>query len=154
MTQAYGGAEIAWRPLAYARLQGGDVRGLHDGVAFRRRAAADRGDVHRADRARARARSTPCWHNDDLGIDWRPSPGYARRGGLYQVRYHRYAGGVDDFERVEGEVVQHVPLVRENWVLSLHGHADSILSDDAVVPYLPSLGGGDTLRGYSGWQFP
>ena len=70
-------------------------------------------------------------------------------------RYHHYAGGVDDFDRVEGEVVQHLPLVRENWVLSLRGQTDSILGDDAVVPYylLPSLGGGDTLRGYSSWRF-
>ena len=48
-----------------------------------------------------------------------------------------------------------MPLVRENWVLSLRGQADTILSDDAVVPFylLPSLGGSDTLRGYPSWRF-
>ena len=37
----------------------------------------------------------------------------------------------------------------------LHGNAESILTYCAVVPYylLPSLGGGDTLRGYSSWRF-
>ena len=47
--------------------------------------------------------------------------------------------------------MQHVPLVRENWVLSLHGQAETILDDDATVPFylLSSLGGSDTLRGYS-----
>ena len=89
------------------------------------------------------------------GIDWRPAAGYARRGGLYEVRYHHYAGGPDDFGRVDGEVVQHLPLLRENYVLSLHGVTESIVTDDAIVPFylLSSLGGGDTLRGYSSWRF-
>ena len=91
------------------------------------------------------------------GIDSRPSPGYARRGGLYELAYHNYADrdGTYSFDRLDAEVVQHVPILRENWVVSLHGRVQSTLSDTDVVPYylLPALGSGSTLRGYSSWRF-
>jgi hypothetical protein len=91
------------------------------------------------------------------GIDWRPSPGYARTGGLYQVSYHNYADQDDalSFDRVDGEIVQHIPILRENWVISLHGLVQTTLDDADTVPYflLPSLGSGSTLRAYSSWRF-
>jgi hypothetical protein len=91
------------------------------------------------------------------GIDTRPSPGYARRGGLYEVTYHNYADRDDtySFDRVDAEVVQHIPILRENWVFSLHGLLRSTLDDTDTVPYflMPSLGSGSTLRGYSSWRF-
>jgi hypothetical protein len=91
------------------------------------------------------------------GIDWRPSPGYARRGGLYEVRYHNYADRDDTytFDRLEAEVVQHLPILRETWVLSVRGQVQTTVDDDDVVPYylLPALGSGSTLRGYPSWRF-
>jgi len=91
------------------------------------------------------------------GLDWRPAAGYARRGGLYEVTYQNYADRHDTygFDGVDGEVVQHIPVLRENWVISLHGLVQTTLHDDDVVPYfmLPSLGSGSTLRGYSSWRF-
>jgi hypothetical protein len=91
------------------------------------------------------------------GIDWRPSPGYARRGGLYEATYHRYADRDEtySFDRVDVEVVQHIPVLRENWVFSVHGLLHTTLDDADTVPYflLPSLGGGSSLRGYSSWRF-
>ena len=91
------------------------------------------------------------------GIDWRPSPGYARHGGLYEVSYHNYADRDDtySFDRFDAEVVQHIPLLRENWVISLHGLVQTTLDDGDSVPYflMPSLGSGSTLRGYSSWRF-
>ena len=81
-----------------------------------------------------------------------PSPGYARRGGLYQVTYHNFADQDDtySFDRVDGEIVQHMPILRETWVVSLHGLVQTTLDDDDEVPYflLPSLGSGSTLRAY------
>ena len=91
------------------------------------------------------------------GFDRRPSPGYARRGGLYEVTYHNYADRDDtfSFDRLDAEVVQHIPILRENWVFSLHGALQTTLDDDDLVPFflLPSLGSGSTLRGYSSWRF-
>lgn len=91
------------------------------------------------------------------GVDWRPAAGYARRGGLYQITYHNYADRDDahSFDRVDGEIVQHIPILRENWVVSLHGLLQTTLDDNDVVPYflLPSLGSGSTLRAYPSWRF-
>jgi hypothetical protein len=91
------------------------------------------------------------------GIDWRPSPGYARRGGLYAIDYHNYADrdSTYSFDRIDGEVVQHIPILRENWVLSLRGHVQTTVDDKDLVPYflLPALGSGSTLRAYSSWRF-
>ncbi len=92
------------------------------------------------------------------GIDWRPSPGYARRGGLYQVTLHDYRnviGGVSDFQRLDAEVVQHLPLLRETWVLAGRARVQTTLNDNDLIPYymLPSLGGGSTLRAYTSDRF-
>ena len=89
------------------------------------------------------------------GMDWRPSPGYARSGGFYEVRYHNF-GGVDHtptFDRLDTEVIQHIPILRETWVLSLRGRMQTTLDGD--VPYLlmPSLGSGSTLRAYHSQRF-
>ena len=51
--------------------------------------------------------------------------------------------------------MQHIPLLRETWVLSLHGLLQTTLDDGDTVPFflLPSLGSGSTLRGYGSWRF-
>jgi len=92
------------------------------------------------------------------GIDWRRSPGYARRGGLYQVTlddYNSVTTGSSGFQKLTGEVVQHVPLMRETWVLAARGKVETLLNDNDLVPYfmLPSLGGGHNLRGYANDRF-
>ena len=91
------------------------------------------------------------------GIDSRPSPDYARRGALYQVGHHQYRDRDDTytFNRFDTEAVQHIPILRENWVISLRGQLQTTVGDTDRVPYflLPSLGSGSTLRGYSSWRF-
>ena len=91
------------------------------------------------------------------GLDWRPSPGYARSGGLYQVTYHNF-NDLDEtysFDRIDGEIVQHLPILRETWVVSLHGLVQTTLDDDDVVPYflMPSVGSGSTLRAYPSGRY-
>jgi hypothetical protein len=90
-------------------------------------------------------------------IDWRMSPGYTRRGGYYGVTLVDYTD-VDDifsFRRLDGELIQHLPLLRENWVISLRGRVQTVLDDNDFVPYflLPSLGSGRTLRAYQTGRF-
>ena len=93
-----------------------------------------------------------------VGIDWRPAAGYARRGGLYEVALHDYhltSSGVDSFQKLTGEVIQHLPLLRETWVLAARGRVETTLNDNDVIPYylLPVLGSGDTLRGFATDRF-
>lgn len=92
------------------------------------------------------------------GIDWRQSPGYTRRGGLYEVTlhdYHNMSGGAYNFQRMTGEVIQHVPLLRETWVLAGRARVETILNENDAVPYfmLSTLGNGSTLRGYQTDRF-
>jgi hypothetical protein len=91
-------------------------------------------------------------------LDWRTSPGYSRHGGAYGVTVHTF---VDDdsefgFRQVDYDAVQHVPILRDAWILSLHGRIETTFRDgDQEVPFfmLPALGGGSTLRGFSSWRF-
>ena len=92
------------------------------------------------------------------GIDWRQSPGYTRRGGLYEVTFHDYHNtndGIYSFQKLDGEVIQHIPILRETWVLAGRGRVETTLNDNNLIPYflLPSLGSGSTLRGYSSYRF-
>ena len=90
-------------------------------------------------------------------FDWRPAADYARRGGLYKVARHHWADrdSTYSFDQLEAEVVQHIPILRENWVISMRARLETTLDDEDQVPYflLPSLGSGSTLRGYSSWRF-
>ena len=80
---------------------------------------------------------------------------------LYHVgtsRTHDFHDANDhfSFHRTDYEATQHVPFLKEAWVLSLHARAQLASSADGqVVPYfmLPDLGGGSTLRGFSSWRF-
>jgi hypothetical protein len=93
-----------------------------------------------------------------VGFDSRPSRGYARRGGFYGVTGHDYTDRDEalGFRQVDYEVVQHIPILRDTWVVSLHGLAKTTWdkTDEARPFYLiPSLGGGSTLRGFSSFRF-
>lgn len=93
-----------------------------------------------------------------VGFDWRPAAGYARRGGLYRVMVHDYTdtGAVLGFHQIDYEAVQHFPIFRDAWVVSLRSLAQTTYEKDGQqIPFfmLPSLGGGATLRGYGSWRF-
>ena len=93
-----------------------------------------------------------------VGFDWRPAPGYARRGGFYGVTFHDFTDQDDEFgfKMLEYEAIQHIPLFRDTWVLSFRGRVQtSTEKDGEQVPFfmLPALGGGSTLRGFDSWRF-
>jgi hypothetical protein len=93
-----------------------------------------------------------------IGVDWRTSPGYARRGGFYGVTVHDFADADSrlGFDTVEYEAIQHVPILRDVWVLSAHARVQTTYTkDNQQVPFfmLPSLGGGSDLRAYPSWRF-
>jgi hypothetical protein len=93
-----------------------------------------------------------------VGFDWRTSQGYSRRGGFYGVTVHDYADRDDafGFNQVNYEVIQHVPILREAWVISLHGLAQTAFGkSDQQIPFflMPAVGGGDSLRGFTSRRF-
>jgi len=93
-----------------------------------------------------------------VGFDSRESSAYARRGGFYGVTGHDYTDRDDalGFRQVNYEVIQHIPVLRETWVVSLHGLAKTSWDKgDQATPFylLPSVGGGSSLRGFSSYRF-
>ena len=53
-------------------------------------------------------------------------------------------------------MIQHIPILRDTWVVSLHGLAKTTFDKgDQTTPFylLPSVGGGSSLRGFSSYRF-
>ena len=93
-----------------------------------------------------------------VGFDWRTSPGYSRRGGYYGVTVHDYYDTDKEFgfEQVNYEAIQHVPIFREAWVISLHGRVQTAFDKNGrQIPFfmLPAIGGGSSFRGFPSWRF-
>ncbi len=94
-----------------------------------------------------------------IAYDWRTSPGYSTRGGLYRAaieRYNETNNAPFDFTATEYEVVQLVPLLREQFVLAFHGLMTLTNTDpghDVPVVLAPYVGGGSTLRGFANRRF-
>ena len=92
-------------------------------------------------------------------FDWRTSPGYSTRGGYYRAtieRYHESGGRPLSFHSREFEVVQLVPLVREQFVLAGRALMTLTTPDSGhEVPVMlgPFLGSGTTLRGFANRRF-
>jgi hypothetical protein len=91
-------------------------------------------------------------------FDTRTSPGYTRRGTMSRAEWSNYLqtnGDASSFGRVDAEVQQFIPILRENWVIALRALASTTTTGAGnEVPFflLPELGN-DTLRGYSSWRF-
>ena len=137
-------------------------------VASRFRNGSRRQERERAVRSRPSTRPRPLaglgakptyLHSQGtVGIDWRPAPGYARRGGFYGVTFHDFADTDSQFgfTQVDYEV-DPAPSAAARGVgavVSWPGRDDA-LKDDQQIPFfmLPALGGGSTLRGFSSWRF-
>lgn len=98
-------------------------------------------------------------HSDiRAAIDTRPPGEYTRKGGQYSVGLHHYLdvdGGTYSFSRFDATALQHIPILRETWVLSMRARLRSTIGDDSQVPYflMPTLGGSTSLRSHSSWRF-
>lgn len=81
------------------------------------------------------------------------------QGGRYQVSVSRFWGrgsSTYDFFRVDADLRQYVPIVRERHILVFRGEtALTATPGNARVPfyYLPRLGGTSSLRGYRHFRF-
>jgi hypothetical protein len=158
-TQPYGAAALELRPgRTPLRLYGG-----LELSRWNQRAGSGSepsvGDVYTPETLPGLGSSVTYVHSHaGAGIDSRPSPGYARRGGAYSIIVHDFR---DDnrgagFRRTDYDGVHNVPLGRDMWVLSLHARVElANAASDQVIPFymLPALGGGSSLRGFASWRF-
>jgi len=92
-----------------------------------------------------------------VGFDSRLARGYARRGAFYGVTFHDFTDtdGKQGFNQVDYEGIQHIPILRETWVISLHGLVQNASSKNGQqIPFfmMPSIGGGSDLRAYASWR--
>jgi Omp85 superfamily domain len=94
-----------------------------------------------------------------ITADTRDAAGHATRGGLLRGAASTYSdrrSGSFSFRRYEGEAEGFVPLADSRVVVALHGWlVASDTSDGRFVPFYlqPSLGGANTLRGYTDYRF-
>jgi outer membrane translocation and assembly module TamA len=157
LTQTYASGIAQFKPTPWTRLEG-EVgyehyttdagRGSRPSIETRYDARTAPGLFQDMTFVRSEARAA---------IDYRTAPGYSRRGGSYEVGLVRYADRdrTHSFERLDGELIQHLPILRENWVISLRGRVQTTLDRGDTISYflLPQLGGGRTLRGYQSGRF-
>jgi hypothetical protein len=94
-----------------------------------------------------------------VDVNMREPRGNPRRGGRYAVSYERFTDTDDDlysFNRVEIDLQQYVPLLRDRRILALRGLVSMADADEgAQVPFYfqRTLGGPDDLRGFRHFRF-
>jgi hypothetical protein len=94
-----------------------------------------------------------------LTADTRDEPGYPTSGGIYRASWTRYSDRDADrfsFQRWEAEAAHFVPFANRNLVVALHGWlvgTSPQTGHDVPFYLMPSLGGNNTLRGYSDYRF-
>ena len=154
---AYGAGRMEIRPTSWTRMYGEasydqyetfEGKGKHPSIETEYDPFATPGLFQNITFARVEGQAA---------LDWRTSPTYSRKGGFYGVTVVSYSdgGGSYGFQRLDGEAIQHLPILRENWVISLRGRVQTIVDDSDTVPFflLPSLGSGRTLRAYQTGRF-
>ena len=147
------GGNVTFKPIRFLSLTGSYTFLDFDDESRVRTSSTRWSDRTRSDADLSRhARHGSCF-------DWRPAPSYSTRGGFYRAVFERNdeaAGQPFSFSPQEYEVVQQVPLVREQFVLAGARADDPDAADDGhAVPVImaPFLGSGSTLRGFPTRRF-
>jgi outer membrane protein assembly factor BamA len=92
-------------------------------------------------------------------LNYREPRGNPRRGGRYALTTQRFVDVGDGrytFQRVEADLQQYVPLLRDRRVLALHALVSASDADDGrTIPFYlqRTLGGPDDLRGFRRFRF-
>ncbi len=99
-------------------------------------------------------------HGDGaLNLDWRDHPGYPTQGGMLRAglsRYQSLAVAAGSFSQLDVDTVHYLPIFRRNFDLIVRGRVTLARPDGgSQVPFymLPTLGGSETLRGFSDFRF-
>ena len=155
--ESYGEGTVSWRPLRWFELSTlGAYEQYNESAGTGRKASIEERFTSATaprlgeDPAFARSATT-------ASLLWTATPAYSRRGGFLQFTYDGRArvDGDGGFGIARTEIVQHIPLLRETWVVSLRGRTDGVVGRGSNAPYflLPSLGSGSTLRAYQTDRF-
>jgi hypothetical protein len=116
LTQTYVDGFVAVRPRRWFELRAAAAYENFDEQESTRDPAI--GAVHTPISAPRLGDAPSYLHGQVSGaILWQQSPGYSRRGGLYRFTYHTYqelSPGSGRFGVNRGELVQHIPILREN----------------------------------------
>jgi hypothetical protein len=153
--QPYGSALLTYRPTRRAFLVRGGFEASRWDLKAGEGSFPSVDEVFTPESLPGMTTTTTYLHSQaTVGFDWRTASGYSRRGGFYGVTGHDYTDRDDalGFRQVDYEAIQHIPILRETWVVSLHGLVKtSWAKDDQERPFymLPSLGGGTNLRGFA-----
>jgi hypothetical protein len=156
LEQFEAGAMVALKPVPWYRIEGGIAR----------RVVEDRSGTGTSPSIEVLPSPPPLLFSKTrylqshvgTAIDWRESPGYTRRGGLYSITWNDFkdADDVFSFQRVDAEIQQAIPLLKEHWVIAFRGLVRTTeVKDGQIIPYylLPTLGGARFHRGYSDFRF-
>lgn len=157
LQESYGEGGVTWRPVRWFQLEGsGGYEAYNQSSGTGSKTSIE--DRFTAATAPGLGEDPTFAHGSTTAsLRWLTSPAYARRGGFVRWTYEGRARLDEDgsFGVTRTELVQHIPVLRETWVLSLRGRADAIVGDATNAPFflLPSLGSGSTLRAFSTGRF-
>ncbi len=94
-----------------------------------------------------------------LVFDTRSTPSGTRRGGVYGVRWRKYADrthDIFDFSQTEVELQQFVPYFNETHVVAFRAATTLSFQDEGqLVPvyFMPTIGGNNDLRGFARYRY-
>lgn len=151
------GGAATFKPLPWLWLGGSvehlspDIHGTNDARSIERHFALP--ETPGIDRQPDVLRNTA-----SVEVNYRHPRGNPRTGGKYALSYQRYLDrdtGRDSFDRVEIDLQQYVPLLRDRRVLALRAFGSLSDGDQGPVPFyfLRTLGGPDDLRGFRRFRF-
>jgi hypothetical protein len=92
-------------------------------------------------------------------VDRTDHAGHPTTGGTYRASVAEFsdrARGTNSFRRYEVEAAQYVPLFTRRWILAVHAwgvFSDVSAGNDVPFYLMPTLGGGNTLRGFDNYRF-
>ena len=97
-------------------------------------------------------------HAGTVEVNYRNPQGNPRRGGRYAVAFQKFVDqneGRFSFDRIEVDLQQYVPILRDRRVLAFHALTSIVPDATARVPFYMqrTLGGPDDLRGFRRFRF-
>jgi hypothetical protein len=97
-------------------------------------------------------------HAATAEVNYRDPRANPRSGGRYALAFQKFMDQEDgrfSFDRIEIDLQQYVPIVRDRRVLAFHALGSIVPDDSAQVPFYMqrTLGGPDDLRGFRRFRF-